>query len=53
MGCETITEDEVANWCAMSAYDATLSRLTDILNGEYSLDSAREDILSFRPHDTL
>ncbi len=45
---ETITEQEVSEWCAMPATDATLSRLTDILNGTYSLDSAREDILSFR-----
>lgn len=44
----TITEEEVKQWCEMPMTDATLSRLTEILNGEYTLDQARMDILSFR-----
>lgn len=45
---ETITEEEVREWCSMPIEDATLTRLTEILNGEYNLEGAREDILSYR-----
>lgn len=43
-----ITEYEVQAWCSIPMSDATLSRLTEILNGEYSIEDARHDILSFR-----
>lgn len=46
---ETITEDEVRQWVDLGTFDYSISRLTEILNGQYSLDDAREDILSFRP----
>lgn len=45
---ESITEYEVHEWCSMPMTDATLSRLTELLTGEYSLNDARNDILSFR-----
>lgn len=48
---KTITEHEVHNWCSTGMSEYTLSRLTDILNGDYSLANAREDVLSFRPKD--
>lgn len=48
-----ITEDEVKSWCSMAMMSSTesvaISRLTEILNGEYLVKEAREDILSFRP----
>lgn len=44
----TITEHEVQEWCAMPITDAAISRLTELLTGEYSLKDARNDILSFR-----
>jgi hypothetical protein len=49
----TITEDEVKNWCAGSFQYYTLERLTELLNGQYSLEDARDDILSFRTPPTL
>lgn len=45
---KTITEDEVKNWCTGSLGFYSLERLTEILNGEYSLESARDDVLGFR-----
>lgn len=46
-----ITEDEVKAWCVGTYSDHTVSRLTDILNKDYPLEEAREDILSFRGND--
>lgn len=45
---ETITEEEVINWCVGTFKTYEIDRLKDILTGEYSLDEAREDILSLR-----
>ncbi len=45
---KSITEKEVERWCDGTLSSFALQRLTDILTGEYSLDEAREDILSFR-----
>lgn len=45
---ETITEQEVEDWCEGTISSFTLQRLTEILTGEYPLENAREDILSFR-----
>lgn len=45
---ETITEEEVEQWCIGTISDHTISWLTQILKGEYSLEDARKDILSFR-----
>lgn len=47
----SINEEEVENWCKGTVSDFTLSRLTEILNGQYPLDEARKDILSFREYD--
>lgn len=44
----SITEVEVEEWCRGTITDFTLSRLTEILNGQYDLQDARNDILSFR-----
>ena len=48
----TITEQEVYEWCGQAMLDTTQERaiawLTEILNGEYSLEDAREDVMSFR-----
>ena len=45
---ETITEEEVEEWARGIISDYTLSRLTEILTGSYSLEDARNDVLSFR-----
>jgi hypothetical protein len=45
---KTITENEVVEWAKGTIANYTLTRLTEILNGEYDLDEARRDILSFR-----
>ena len=45
---QTITEDEIKEWCNGTVSDFTLKRLFDIITGEYSLDEARKDILGFR-----
>ncbi len=47
---EPITPEEVTQWCTGSlGTDFTAERLADILNKDYPLDEAIEDILSFRP----
>lgn len=46
---ETITQDEVETWCQGTVQNFVVERLHEILTGEYPLDNAREDILSFRP----
>lgn len=48
---EPITEDEVKTWCSGTMNDYTITYLTDILNKEYDLDEAIEDLLSFRKKD--
>jgi hypothetical protein len=48
MTFETITEEDITKWLSYGYSDYMLSRLTTILNGTYSLDEAREDVLSFR-----
>ena len=40
---ETIGLDDVENWGALAT-----DYLVEILRGEYDLDTAREDVLSFR-----
>lgn len=45
---ETITENEVEGWCTGTISNFMAIRLTEILNGTYSLEEARTDILSFR-----
>lgn len=46
---ETITEDDLKNWdCTVFAKSYRRDYLLEILRGEYSLDEARKDILSFR-----
>ena len=42
---ETITYNEVEDWCEGMFHDFTLQNLKTILTGEYPLDEAREDIL--------
>lgn len=46
----TISEGEVEIWCRSDWSSNTYerSRLTRILNGDYSIDEARADIMSFR-----
>lgn len=49
----TITEEDITlEWCSsglfMSQQKMVLGRLKDILTGEYDLDEAREDVLSFK-----
>ena len=49
----TITEEDITlEWCSgglgTSQQRMILLRLKDILTGEYDLDEAREDVLSFR-----
>lgn len=48
---KSISEEEFEKWCDSALYDYSLIRLKDILTGEYPLDEAREDILSFRKTD--
>lgn len=48
---KTITYDEVSEWTKGTISDFTLDRLTEILNGQYNLDEARADILSFRKNN--
>ena len=43
---KTITEEEIKYWTD-NQYSETY--LHEIITGEYSLDAAREDVLSFRP----
>ena len=43
---KTITMDDLSNWGFRAE-----EYLLDILRGEYDLDTAREDILSFRGED--
>ena len=45
---ETITEDEIEEWCRGTISHNGMQYLKDILIGEYPLETAREDILSFR-----
>lgn len=45
---DNITEEEVLNWCNSELTDCTASRLSSILNGDYNLKEALEDILSLR-----
>lgn len=45
---ETITAEELENWCKGSICDLSKDRLLGLLTGEYDLKEAREDILSFR-----
>lgn len=49
----TITEEDItAEWCSgglfMSQHEMVLGRLKDILTGEYDLEEARENVLSFK-----
>jgi len=48
MDYKTITEEEVETWCIGTFSNYEIARLTDILTGEYDLEEAREDVLSFR-----
>ena len=49
---KTITEEEVEKWVSLgwctTPEKMNISRLHEILIGKYSLEEAREDILSFR-----
>lgn len=43
-----ITEDEIDHWAQGTFSNHLKSYILDILNGKYSLEEAREDVLSFR-----
>lgn len=45
---KTIIEEEIKYWVTGSLGEYTLERLTEIIKGDYSLDEARRDVLSFR-----
>lgn len=45
---KTITDGEIKTWCDGTFTDYTFDRLRSIIIGEYDLNEAREDILSFR-----
>jgi hypothetical protein len=47
---DSITEDEIKNWC-INRRDNTFAYLSEIIRGEYSLEEVRNDILSFRRED--
>lgn len=48
---ETITKDEVEWWCVGTISNHAVAYLHEILTGEYDINQAREDILSFRPKE--
>ena len=53
MDYKNINEEEVKKWCGaamvMTTEERAIAWLTEILNGEYELSDAREDVLSFNP----
>jgi hypothetical protein len=46
-----ITEEEIDNWSSGTAQSHLKTYMLRIINGEYDLNEAREDILSFRKKD--